>query len=82
MNYPSYLLAFIIGFAFSLISGKIIEIFKNRLLLSLLNFVIASISIIMFRKFGKDIKAGLIIAASLLFGILLGYLILSVLSGM
>jgi len=82
MNYPSYLLAFIIGFASSLISGKIIEIFNNRLLLSLLNFVIASISIIMFRKFGKDIKADLIIAASLLFGILLGYLILSALSGM
>jgi len=77
-----YLLAFVIGFAFFLISGKIIEIFNNRLLLSLLNFVLLSILIIMLRKFGKNIRDGLIIATSLLSGILLGYLILSALSGM
>lgn len=79
MNYLLYLLVFIIGFAFFLVSAKTIEIstIDNRLLLLLLNFVLISITIIMLRRFGKDIRNGLIIVASLLSGILLGYLVSS-----
>jgi len=35
----------------------------------------------MLRKFGKDAKSGMIIAASLMMGVLLGYLVLSALLG-
>lgn len=74
-----HLSAFTIGFVYFFVSVKTIEIstIDNRLLLSLLNFVLISILIIMLRRFGKNIRDGLIITASLLSGILLGYLISS-----
>jgi len=43
---------------------------------------ISYLLITVLRRFGKDIKDDLIIAASLLSGILLGYLVLSAFSGM
>jgi len=78
-----HLSAFVIGFAYFLASAKTIEAFAavidGKLLPFLLNFALITILTIMLRRFGKDVKNGLIIAASLISGILLGYLVSSTL---
>ncbi|ADM28776.1 hypothetical protein Igag_1985 [Ignisphaera aggregans DSM 17230] len=85
-NFPiPYLSAFVIGFAYFLASAKTVEAFAtviNEKLLSLiLNLVLISVLVVMLRRFGENVKSGLIIAASLLSGILLGYLVLLALLG-
>jgi len=81
-----YLLAFATGFVYFLAAGKVYEAFGYRLprllLLFLLNFALAVTFIPMLQRFGgKSIKISLLIWASLISGILLGYFVYSALSG-
>jgi len=86
VSYMPYLLAFATGFVYALAAGKVYEAFGYRLprllLLFLLNFALAVTFIPMLQRFGgKSIKIGLLIGASLILGVLLGYFVVSALSG-
>jgi len=86
MNYLPYLLAFATGFAYILAAGKVYEVFaatiNYKLLVSLLVFPLSAVFIMMLRRFGgRSIKIGLLIGASLILGVLLGYFVYSALSG-